>query len=86
MFFFDKLSVIHRLEAGARFTRPQAEALSEAVHQAMSTSVATRSDLSDLRHEVRDLRAELKLWTGSLAAALFAGLGGLMAVLRFLGH
>ncbi len=99
---FDKLAFVRRLEGEGTFSRAQAEALSEAVHGAVSEIVATKSDLAELRHEIaafrarsaeirqtndrHTLRSELKLWTGSLVAAQFAALSGLAAALRFLGH
>lgn len=94
---YDKLSFVRRLEQDGAFSRPQAEALSEAVHGAMSESVATKSDLAEVRHEMvrmesqmAQLRSELKIWMGSVAAGLFAalftGLGGLMAIFKFLIH
>ncbi|HEY5300068.1 MAG TPA: hypothetical protein VIJ55_05275 [Acetobacteraceae bacterium] len=52
----------------------------------MNETVATKADLGDVRHEIRELRSELKLWTGSLAAGLFAALSGLAVAMRFLGH
>ncbi|MGA9868713.1 MAG: hypothetical protein WBQ75_19985 [Acetobacteraceae bacterium] len=83
---FDKLAFVHRLESESAFSRGQAEALSEALHTAVNETVATKADLGDVRHEIRELRSELKLWTGSLAAGLFAALSGLAVAMRFLGH
>ncbi|MEO9190971.1 MAG: hypothetical protein ABI224_13380 [Acetobacteraceae bacterium] len=97
---FDKLAFVHSLEAEGAFSRGQAEALSEALHTAVSETVATKTDLAEVRHEIagvrheiaqtrsemREMRAELKLWTGSLAGALFAALGGLSVAMRFLAH
>ena len=57
---FDKLSFMKRLEGGGTFTRPQAEALSEAFHEAVAESVATKEDLGEVRHETAELRVELK--------------------------
>ncbi len=79
---------MRRLEGETTFSRPQAEVLSEALQVAMNETVATKADLSEIRHEIASLRSELKIWTGGVAAALFAalftGLGGLMAVFKFL--
>ena len=47
---------------------------------------ATKVDVAEVRHEIAMLRNELKLWMGSLAAALFAALSGVAAAMRFLGH
>jgi len=41
---------------------------------------------TELSAQIRELRSELKLWTGSLAGALFAALGGLAVAMRFLTH
>jgi methionine aminopeptidase len=116
---FNKLAFVRRLESEGAFSRGQAEALSEALHQAVNETVATKADLAEVRHELadaraelkheirelrtqvgheigelrtqmghdlRELRGELKLWSGSLAAGLFAALGSLIAAMRFLGH
>ena len=101
---YDKLVFMRRLESDGVFSRAQAEALSEAFHQAMTESVATKADLMEIRQEMAQvrielrsemaqlrsdmnlLRSELKLWTGTVAAALFASLGGLMTVFKFLVH
>ena len=48
---FDKLSFMKRLEDGG-FTRPHAEALSEAFHQAMMETVATKQDVAALGVDV----------------------------------
>ncbi len=68
---FDKLAFVRRLEGEGQFSRPQAEALREAFHQAMSETVATKSDLAEIRHEISALRSEMKIWMGSVGAALF---------------
>lgn len=94
---FDKLAFMRRLEGEGQFSRKQAEAMSEAFHQAVNETVATKSDLAEVRGEITQLRtelrygldglrSELKLWMGSLAAALFAALSGMAALMRFLGH
>ncbi len=94
---YDKLVFVRRLESDGAFSRAQTEALSEAFHHAMTESVATKTDMMEVRHEIAEvrtelrsemklLRSELKLWTGSIAAALFASLGGLMTVFKFLVH
>lgn len=49
---FDKLAYVRRLEQDGNFNRPQAEALSEALHDAVRESVATKQDLTDFRAEV----------------------------------
>ena len=70
---------MHRLEREGRFSRPQAEALSKAFHEAAGETVATKED-------VNLLRVELKLWTGGLAVAVIAALGTLMTPLKVYGH
>ena len=55
---FDKLHFMKRLEDAGGFTRPQAEALSEAFHQAVGESVATKEDVEAARQETVALRAE----------------------------
>jgi uncharacterized protein with HEPN domain len=56
---FDKLAFVRRLEAEGHFSRSQAETLSEALHQAVSETVATKADLAEIRHEMAGMRAEL---------------------------
>ena len=60
---FDKLGFMRKLESGGAFSRPQAESLSEALHDAVAESVATKQDVTEqgqqLRHEMAILRAEL---------------------------
>ncbi len=57
---FDKLAFVRRLEGEGAFSRGQAEALSEALHQAVNETVATKADVAEVRHELADARAELK--------------------------
>ena len=61
---FDKLSFVKRLEDGGGFSRPQAETLSDAFHQAASATVATKQELTSTRFElersVGAVRAELQ--------------------------
>ena len=56
---FDKLAFVRRLESDGAFSRGQAEALSEALHQAVNETVATKSDLAEVRHEIRELRMQV---------------------------
>jgi uncharacterized membrane protein YgaE (UPF0421/DUF939 family) len=56
---FDKLAFVRRLESEGAFSRGQAEALSEALHQAVNETVATKADLAEVRHELADARADL---------------------------
>jgi ribosomal protein L29 len=70
---FDKLAFMRRLEVDGTFTRPQAEQLSEAFHQAVSESVATKQDIENLRaatkQDIESLRAATKQDIESLRAA-----------------
>ena len=45
----DKLSFVERLEDAGDFSRPQAEALNDAFHQAVSETVAAKQDLEVAR-------------------------------------
>ena len=45
---FDKLSFMRHLESEGTFARPQAEKLSEALHQAVQETVATQADIARL--------------------------------------
>ena len=56
---FDKLAFVRRLESEGAFSRGQAEALGEALHQAVNETVATKSDLAEVRHEIRELRMQV---------------------------
>lgn len=61
---FDGLALTRRLETGGAFTRPQAEALVDGLHDALVSSVATKSDLQEVKNELRvelkSVKAELK--------------------------
>jgi len=62
-FGFDTLGFVKRLSAAGMETR-QAEALADAINEVAFDSVVTRSDLAEVRAEVRELglafRAEMK--------------------------
>ena len=49
----DKLSVVERLEDAGDFSLPQAEALNDAFHQAVSETVATKQDLEVARTRLK---------------------------------
>ena len=53
----DKLAFVRRLESDDAFSR--GEALSEALHQAVNETVATKADLTEVRHEIRELRMQV---------------------------
>ena len=63
---FDKLSFMRHLESEGTFARPQAEKLSEAFHQAIQETVATRADIERLeaRIDSMDARIDAKLAGG----------------------
>lgn len=60
---FDKLAFIRRLE-GVSIPRNQAEALSEAFHDAVAEAIATKADVTasatELRSEINLFRLEVK--------------------------
>ncbi len=62
---FDKLSFVKRLEDAGNFSRPQAEALSDAFHQAVSETVATKQDVAltrvELQQSIDGVRSEVNL-------------------------
>ena len=61
----DTLRDVKRLEA-AGFTRPQAEAQTEALSEAVSDTLASKADVDIVRMEVRDAKYDLLKWfTGS---------------------
>jgi cytochrome c-type biogenesis protein CcmH/NrfG len=74
---FDKLNFMKRLEDGGTFTRPQAQTLSEAFHEAVAESVATKQDVAEVRHETAELRTELKTGLSHVRTELNAGLSEL---------
>ena len=61
---FDKLGFMKRLEGAGAFMRPQGEALSEALHDAVAESAATKLDLGEVRTELKaglsEVRAEMR--------------------------
>ncbi|MBV8357600.1 MAG: hypothetical protein JO189_06635 [Deltaproteobacteria bacterium] len=78
---FDKLVYIDHLTR-AGIDEAQARAHAEAMEEALRESVATKSDIVELRHEIQLAIRDLKIWTGSIAVLLF---GALVAV-RFFVH
>ena len=60
---FDKLSFMRHLESDGTFPRPQAEKLSEAFHQAVQETVATKTDIQrlELRIDTMETRFDAKL-------------------------
>jgi len=68
---------VKRLEDAGTFTRLQAEALSEAFHQAVAESVATKQDVdacrTDLQHEIALFRSETKAGLAELRSEMKIG-------------
>ena len=72
----------------AGFTDAQAEALTAAVKQAVDvdlSNIATKTDISDLRREVAEMKAELVKWVVGVG---FAQVATILAVLKLFpaGH
>ena len=67
---FDKLSFVKRLEDGGCSSRPQAETQSDAFHQVVSQTVATKQDLTatrlDLEESVDAVRTDVNLLRSEL--------------------
>ena len=57
---FDKLAYVAALQASG-FNQEQAAAQANALDAALRETVATKSDISDLRHEVESVRHEVEL-------------------------
>lgn len=66
---FDKLAFVRKLE-GASIPRNQAEAMSEAFHDAVSETVATKADIATLEADIAAFRAEVKAEMSALRAEL----------------
>ncbi len=83
---FDKLFFVKRLADAGTFTRPQAEALSEAFHQAVAESVATKQDVdtcrTDIQHEVALFRSETKADLAELRSETKADLAELRSEMK----
>ena len=66
---FNALTYIDRLVRGG-FSQDQARASAEALESALSESVATKTDIADLKHEIasatRDLRSDITAVEGRL--------------------
>jgi len=72
----------------AGFTDAQAEALTAAVKQAVDvdlSNIATKTDISDLRREMAEMKAELVKWVVGVG---FAQVATILAVLKLFpaGH
>lgn len=59
MIRFDTLAFVQRLTA-AGFAREQAEAIVEGLAEADTSQVASKADITELRHDLGETKAELK--------------------------
>ena len=78
---FDKLSFMRHLESEGTFARPQAEKLSEAFHQAIQETVATRADIERLEARIDSMDARIDAKLAGVDAKL-AGVDAKMARLE----
>jgi predicted nucleic acid-binding Zn-ribbon protein len=74
---FDTLKLSRTLRDKGHFTPEQAEDLAEALTEASQENLATKSDISDVRREIAELRAELKTEIAELRAELKTDIAGL---------
>ena len=83
---FDTLKFAQTLRDKAKFTPEQAEGLSEAFAQASADQLATRSDITDLRTDVKadiaDLRTAVKIDIADLRTELKVDIVDLRSDLR----
>ena len=79
---FDKLSFVKRLEDAGTFSRPQAETLSDAFHQAVSETVATKQDVTAIRTDMAQLGSDLRHEMAQLGSDLRHDIAGLGTELR----
>lgn len=90
---FDTLKLARRLEA-AGFSTKQAQDTAEALGESLTTTVATRADLQELRAEIAALRveiaalrAEMIKWVVGVGIAGVLAVGGmLLGLMRLLPH
>jgi hypothetical protein len=72
---FDRLAYIDRLKA-VGFTEPQARGMADGLDQALREEVATKSDIgelkSELKSEIASVRGEMTLLKGDLLATMKA--------------
>jgi len=83
---FDTLKFAQTLRDKAKFTPEQAEGLSEAFAQASADQLATKSDITDLRTDVKadiaDLRTAVKIDIADLRTELKVDIADLRCDLR----
>jgi len=75
---FDKLRYIDRL-VNAGIEREQARAHAEAMEDALRESVATKSDIAELKHTIELAVRDMTIRTGLIAAAVV----GILATIKF---
>jgi DNA-binding transcriptional MerR regulator len=73
MIRFDTVAFVQRLTA-AGFAREQAEAIVEGLAEADTSQVASKADITELRHDLGETKAELKADLAALKAELKADL------------
>jgi F0F1-type ATP synthase membrane subunit b/b' len=76
MIRFDTLAFVQRLTA-AGFAREQAEAIVAGLADADTSQVASKADITELRHDLGETKAELKADLAALKAELKADLAAL---------
>lgn len=80
---FDTLKLARRLEASG-FTQQQAAGAAEAMAESMAeiSGLATKADVSDLRRDLAETKAELLKWMfGALAAQT-----AFLSAIKFFSH
>lgn len=77
---FDKLIYIDRL-VRAGVTDEHARAHADAMDEALREAVATKSDIHDLKMEIKLLRRDLTIRMGTIAVVLF----GALAAIKYFG-
>lgn len=77
---FNPLTYIDRLTRGG-FTPEQARASAEALETAFSESVATKTDLLDLKHDLNEVEARLRLELSQSKNEILRGMFGFNLVL-----
>jgi hypothetical protein len=78
---FDKLAYIDRLTK-AGIDEAQARAHAEAMEEALRESVATKSDIAELRHEIQLAVRDMTIRVGGMMIVLFTAL----VAVRFFVH
>ena len=78
---FDKLTYVDRLTK-AGIDEAQADAHAEGMEEALRESVATKSDIAELRHEVQLVVRDMTIRVGGMLIVLFTAL----VAVRFFVH